>query len=749
MAFLRTTVTGSIALPDGSPMPDGAKIIFTLRGWDKNVDTVAAPGPIEATVTNGAISVLLLRTASNARKTTYDVGYAYWNPDAGKAIAGHLGTIAISGATTRNIAELLALPAPLPNVPDALAQVLAATATGIEAANSANSAALLASVGTGTGFDSVAQLLASSITYGVNSITHSGQTVSLTVAAGDRWTTKEGFSYQVAASSATDHHVTTSPGGVKLYVLPRGGAWFMDAFGLPTNGTDCRVMLQRAVDAAHLAGGGRLVGKPGAIYGINVVARPGLMHRPGVMIDLNGATIQRLGTNRDAPMIEGRDSYDIGGGGKGFGLWNGSILGTGATVGVSDQGSNFLYWNATGVRLGSEGLLFSSNANGDAAQFRNAEVVMDELRIGTYGRNGISPTSGKFIYNDVRFDPAGGALPGADPGIGVDAENNHATETGHHVFNYIEAPDMTFVDFYGQPGDPWPHTIIINAGRIGTNLRGIRFRSINPLVNAPIYIGPNVELTANGTNGACVTIDNVSGVSVAGTTFKRGGATGASACFLLRGTISKLTVTSPRMDSAFVNALLSVEATAVSGIHWVGGTGIARIYLRNTTASYFDNMAPSNVTLNDATGNTFGLGLVPAAWTEIGTGLRTSNIIATVEQEMTVRRLGDNTPPIQKLLARVSFSAKTLARTLFAPVGYEAHGAAIEVGQTQGPDTADLRFFTSNGGAGRAERLRIGAAGRVRLLVCPTHADEAAATTAGLVTGDVYKTATGELRIKL
>lgn len=40
-------------------------------------------------------------------------------------------------------------------------------------------------------------------------------------------------------------------------------------------------------------------------------------------------------------------------------------------------------------------------------------------------------------------------------------------------------------------------------------------------------------------------------------------------------------------------------------------------------------------------------------------------------------------------------------------------------------------------------------AGQLNLPGLPTYADEAAAVTGGLVTGDVYKTATGELRIKL
>ncbi|SCY61353.1 hypothetical protein [Paracoccus tibetensis] len=134
MAFLRTTVTGSIALPDGSPMPDGAKIIFTLREWDKNADTIATPGAVEAVVANSAISVQLLRTASTDRGTVYDVGYAYWSPGMGKPLTGRLGTIAISGSSAVNLAELLTVPAQVPNVPDALVQALAAAAGAMSAA---------------------------------------------------------------------------------------------------------------------------------------------------------------------------------------------------------------------------------------------------------------------------------------------------------------------------------------------------------------------------------------------------------------------------------------------------------------------------------------------------------------------------------------------------------------------------------------------------------------------------------------
>ena len=44
-----------------------------------------------------------------------------------------------------------------------------------------------------------------------------------------------GFRYQVAATDATDHHVTTA-GGVKLYVLPKGGQVMPTQFGAPADG---------------------------------------------------------------------------------------------------------------------------------------------------------------------------------------------------------------------------------------------------------------------------------------------------------------------------------------------------------------------------------------------------------------------------------------------------------------------------------------------------------------------------------
>lgn len=61
-------------------------------------------------------------------------------------------------------------------------------------------------------------------------------------------TSKGGFAYQVAASGATDHHVTTA-GGVNLYVLAVGAGVNVQAFGAVGDGvTDDTAAIQAAID---------------------------------------------------------------------------------------------------------------------------------------------------------------------------------------------------------------------------------------------------------------------------------------------------------------------------------------------------------------------------------------------------------------------------------------------------------------------------------------------------------------------
>ena len=89
-------------------------------------------------------------------------------------------------------------------------------------------------------------------------------------------TREEGFAYEVAASSATDHHVTTA-GGVKLYVVPviggNGQCFTVRQFGGQED-TDITTVLQATINAA--------------LYN---ELRGGDNYLQDVLVDLNKATI--------------------------------------------------------------------------------------------------------------------------------------------------------------------------------------------------------------------------------------------------------------------------------------------------------------------------------------------------------------------------------------------------------------------------------------------------------------------------
>lgn len=127
---------------------------------------------------------------------------------------------------------------------EANAAVSASSASLSEEA-AASSAALAASIA-GYNFDTVANLLAD---------TNIGYTGTNIVATGDI-VEAQGFRYSVAASGASDHHVTTA-GGVKLYVLSGVDGYNVLAFGAKGDynnttgiGTDDTIPIQAAFNAA-------------------------------------------------------------------------------------------------------------------------------------------------------------------------------------------------------------------------------------------------------------------------------------------------------------------------------------------------------------------------------------------------------------------------------------------------------------------------------------------------------------------
>jgi hypothetical protein len=99
----------------------------------------------------------------------------------------------------------------------------------------------------------------------------------------------------------------------------------------------------------------------------------------------------------------------------------------------------------------------------------------------------------------------------------------------------------------------------------------------------------------------------------------------------------------------------------------------------------------------------------------------------------------------------------TLGQVVFAGadgVDIASAGATIaaRVAGTPGADDLPCRLVfstTADGAATPTERMRIDSTGVINFASCPTYANDSAAGTGGLVAGDIYKTSTGELRIKL
>lgn len=83
-------------------------------------------------------------------------------------------------------------------------------------------------------------------------------------------------------------------------------------------------------------------------------------------------------------------------------------------------------------------------------------------------------------------------------------------------------------------------------------------------------------------------------------------------------------------------------------------------------------------------------------------------------------------------------------------VGFDATGiltnSAYGFTSDNNASSNDTTIVIENTGGGNAITVNDG---NVRFINMPTYADEVSATTAGLLVGTIYKTATGELRIKL
>jgi hypothetical protein len=130
MAMTLTQLTGTIDLPNGET-PSHGRIRFEFSQFGVNGGNIFVPGPVEFQLSEtGALvdcrvqSTVLLDGLVLATPTVI-----YWSTHSGREVRFSLPQISVPASGPVDLANLLAIPAPIPSVPDALAQALAFAAS--------------------------------------------------------------------------------------------------------------------------------------------------------------------------------------------------------------------------------------------------------------------------------------------------------------------------------------------------------------------------------------------------------------------------------------------------------------------------------------------------------------------------------------------------------------------------------------------------------------------------------------------
>lgn len=370
--------------------------------------------------------------------------------------------------------------------------------------------------------------------------------------------------------------------------------WF--AVNTTPGTTDMLSAIQSAITAAPVV---KL--QPNTTYAIDTTTT-GLLIPSYTTLDLNGSTIKRIGSDIDHKMIQNENygvstDYDIV-------IKNGTFQGTGAAGTVSNQGACIGFYKVDGVLLEN---ITTVNSNGDGISAgRNAEnVTLRKIRIGDYGRNGISMSDGSFFWDDVQV--TGAAITGASPGAYIDIENNNATETTTHVMNNVVAPRITFADLHNTGGGAFAHKAKITNCKFGPQYYGMKFVSTNATIATDIIIGDTniIHIGPAITNSYGLWIDNVSGIVFNGKVVDDLTATNKYGVLVLN-TVNNLKMTGARLDSTLTVGILASKATDLLGSSYFSGCELGKVYLTGSDNRFTGcNISVLTISRAASTGNIF------------------------------------------------------------------------------------------------------------------------------------------------
>lgn len=262
-----------------------------------------------------------------------------------------------------------------------------------------------------------------------------------------------------------------------------------------------------AFEYLGVKGGGLATLPPGTkVYPVNCFSAQ-LDLYSNTTFDLAGNTMHRIDTANRRTM--GNKNY----GGvidENITVCNGKITGMGANGVTTDQGSAVTFYGVTNYRIHN----FRTDATtGDGIGLRTGSGTLENIIIGNYGRNGISPTSGIIKKSNVTI--SGTPFTGADPGKAIDAEINNSSEVASFTWDMVTASDVTLVDLVSvTPGEKFKMPLTATNCKFGPKLHSFRVKSTVTTVLADVSLDSS-NIIYGQENAPAVTIDNVGGCNIA------------------------------------------------------------------------------------------------------------------------------------------------------------------------------------------------------------------------------------------
>ena len=442
----------------------------------------------------------------------------------------------------------------------------------------------------------------------------------------------EVFSYQVnaigslGASSVTFTQAGTGATARNVQTKLQEYVSVKDFGAIGNGATDDTAAINKAIDAAYANGGGVVTFEP-KTYAILTTVKV----RSNVTLDLCGATLQRIGTNKTFNIVQNY-TYNPGTAiDTNISIINGTIAGN-VTNDVATQdhlavGGNIFLYGVSIFRIENIRLL-AANSNGFGWR-ECSNGFVSHVTGGTFGANLFAPTSGLNNYvSNCDFAYAGAT--GASPGVCVDIEPNGVTEVVEMYFSNCRINDLVLVDFWQSSGG----SFIIkaqfdNCTFVGGSPYTIKITAANSVNATNIIFGDTCRVGVLSSAASAIQIGNVNGVVCNAQLANDSGSVGTTRGFEITAAVSDLTFkgSTTAGDTAFGNDI-DASAFAVSNSTFTG-VKFGTVYLRGSSNTFQACSIASLTIANSAsTGNVFPISTqIDSAITFVSGALQSNQVI--------------------------------------------------------------------------------------------------------------------------